>query len=202
MGHVRVRAAGAGELEGRVLINAAGLFADEVAALCTSGNHGRSDDDDSNGRYHIYPCRGEYWEVAGPVAARVNGLVYPVPDLNLHTLGVHLTRTLSGTLLAGPNARYVKSKTDYESGLESRESFCRRVQRLLPEVEPGDLRPAYSGIRPKLTAPGEARFADFIVERDPGHENIIHLVGIESPGLTAALSLARRVAAMAAETLA
>lgn len=187
---IRVKAGPAGELEARVLVNAAGLFADEVAALC--GNDG----------YTIYPCRGEYWEVAPPLAEKVSGLVYPAPDAAVHALGVHLTRTLAGTLLAGPNARYVESKTDYEGGWEPRESFCRHVQLLLPGIEPADLKRAYSGIRPKLTAPGEARFADFVVERDAQHTNIIHLMGIESPGLTAALSLAREVAAMARETLA
>ena len=187
---IRVKAGPAGDLEARALVNSAGLFADEVAALC--GNDG----------YTIYPCRGEYWEVAPPLVGKVSGLIYPAPETAVHALGVHLTRTLAGTLLAGPNARYVESKTDYEADWEPRENFCRRVRQLLPEVEPADLKRAYSGIRPRLTAPGDARFADFAVERDAAHPNIIHLVGIESPGLTAALSLAREVAAMTRETLA
>jgi glycerol-3-phosphate dehydrogenase len=186
---IRVKAGQAGDIETRVLVNAAGLYADEVAALC------------GNSSYRIYPCRGEYWEVAAQDVMLAHDLIYPAPDPTGLYLGVHLTRTLAGTLLAGPNARYIERKDDYEKGLEPREEFCRRVQKLLPNVSPSDLRPAFSGIRPKLTAPGKKGQADFVVERDAAHPNIIHLVGIESPGLTAALSLANTVTAMAAETL-
>lgn len=189
-GYVRLRAEQAGEIEARVLVNAAGLFADEVAALC--GNH----------NYRIYPCRGEYWEVVPAKSHLVSGLVYPAPDPAGVSLGVHLTKTLWGTLLAGPNARFVTDKNDYESNRESRESFCERARKLVPELSPEDLRPAYAGLRPRLNPPGQAGVPDFIVERDAQHPHIIHLVGIESPGLTAAPSLARHVAALVAETLA
>ena len=187
---VRISARQAGEMECRVLINAAGLFADEVAAL--SGND----------RYTIYPCRGEYWEVIPTKAHLVNGLVYPAPDPTGHGLGVHLTKTLWGTLLIGPNARYVNDKNDYENALESRESFCARARKLLPHLEPDDLRSAYAGLRAKLTPPYRHGAEDFVVARDPAYPHIIHLVGIESPGLTAAPSLARQVGQLVRESLA
>jgi glycerol-3-phosphate dehydrogenase len=72
---------------------------------------------------------------------------------------------------------------------------------LLPEIEAQDLVPAYSGIRAKLVPPGGKGFADFVIERDPSYPYIIHLVGIDSPGLTAAISLAQQVAEMVSETL-
>jgi len=186
---VRVKAGPAGELETRVLVNAAGLFADEVAALFGSRN------------YRIYPCRGEYWEVAAAKTHLINSLVYPAPDPSGLSLGVHLTRTLWGTLLVGPNARYVERKDDYESDLEPREAFCERARRLLPQLAPEDLKPAYTGIRAKLVPPGQRGMADFIVTRDLAWPHVIHLVGIESPGLTAAASLARHVAELVMETL-
>ena len=186
---VRAIAANVGTLETRVLVNAAGLYADEVAALF--GNH----------RYRIYPCRGEYWEVAPPKSAWVNGLVYPVPDATGRSLGVHLTKTLWDSLLLGPNARYIDDKENYEHNLEPREAFCARARKLLPELQPEDLRPAFSGIRPKLTSADHPGTEDFVVTRDPQFPHVIHLVGIESPGLTAAPSLARHVAALVAETL-
>lgn len=188
--YVRIRAGQAGELETRVLVNAAGLFADEVAALF------------GNRRYKIYPCRGEYWEAAASKAHLVNGLVYPPPDPSGLSLGVHLTKTLWGTLLLGPNARYLEDKNDYETNRESRESFCARVQRLLPQLQPDDLRPGYSGIRAKLTPPGQHGVADFVVTRDPTYPQVIHLIGIDSPGLTAAPALARQVAQLVKESLA
>jgi L-2-hydroxyglutarate oxidase LhgO len=186
---VRAVAANVGTLETRVLVNAAGLYADEVAALF--GNH----------RYRIYPCRGEYWEVEPPKAAWVNGLVYPAPDATGLSLGVHLTKTLWGSLLLGPNARYIDDKENYEHDLEPRDAFCARARKLLPALRPEDLRPAFSGIRPKLAPPGHHGWEDFVVTRDPQFPQVIHLVGIESPGLTAAPALARHVAALVAKTL-
>jgi glycerol-3-phosphate dehydrogenase len=187
---VRAVATNAGEIETRVFVNAAGLFADEVAALF------------GNRSYKIYPCRGEYWEVIGEKASWVNGLVYPAPDPTGLSLGVHLTKTLWGTLLLGPNARYVADKNNYEHDLEPRESFCARAQKLLRSLQPEDLRPGYSGLRAKLAPLGHRGLLDFVVERDPQFPHVIHLVGIESPGLTAAPSLARHVAGLVMETLA
>lgn len=186
---VRVRAGQAGELETRVLVNAAGLHADEVAALFGFT------------RYQIYPCRGEYWEVAPAKAHLVNALVYPPPDPTGLSLGVHLTRTMWGTLLLGPNARYVTDKNDYARDLEPRESFCARVQKLLPQLQPDDLRPAYSGLRAKLTPPGKPGAEDFVVTRDPQFPHVIHLIGIDSPGLTSAPALARQVAQLVLDSL-
>jgi glycerol-3-phosphate dehydrogenase len=185
---LRVRSS-VGEIEARLLVNAAGLEADEVAAL--AGNRG----------YRIYPCRGEYYEAVGSKSHLVQGLVYPLPDPKGRSLGVHLTRTLHGRLLFGPTARYIEDKNDYERDLEPAESFCEKVRKLLPQIEPGDLRPAYSGIRPKRVPAGEKESTDFLIERDPNFPHVIHLIGIESPGLTAAPSIARQVAEMVRETL-
>ncbi len=186
---VRVRAGQAGELETRVLVNAAGLDADAVAALFGFT------------RYKIHPCRGEYWEVAPAKAHLVNALVYPTPDPTGISLGVHLTKTLWGTLLLGPNARHVQDKNDYERDLELRESFCARAQKLLPQLRPEDLRPAFSGLRAKLTPPGKRGAEDFVVTRDPTYPRVIHLIGIDSPGLTSAPALAKHVARLVSETL-
>lgn len=204
---VRVTSA-LGEIETRCLVNCAGLFADEVAAL--AGNH----------RYRIYPVRGEYCEAVPAKSHLVHALVYPLPHAHGLSLGVHLTKTLWGTLLVGPTARYIQSKTDYESNRESPGEFARRARTLLPDLKDEDLVLAYSGIRAKLSPPaapvkeGAPRgkqqagadpkmeaAPDFVIERDPACPGIIHMVGIESPGLTSAISLAGYVAGMVAETL-
>ena len=175
--------------EAHCLVNAAGLFADEVAALL------------GNTRYRIYPVRGEYAEVVRAKSHLVNALVYPMPHPEGLSLGVHFAKTLWGTVLVGPTARYVESKNDYESNLLPVEEFARRAKRLLPEIEPADLTLAYSGLRAKLVPPGGKGPADFVITRDPEHPRAIHLVGIESPGLTAAPSIAEHVAELVAQTL-
>ncbi len=176
-------------VEARCVVNAAGLHSDEVAALLDST------------RYRIYPVRGEYCEVGRAKAYLVNALVYPLPHPEGLTLGVHLMKTLWDTVLVGPTACYVAEKNDYERGRLPVEEFVRLGKRLLPELQAADLTPAYSGLRAKLLPPGAAGPVDFVITRDPNHLRAIHLVGIDSPGLTAAPSIAQRVAAMVAEVL-
>ncbi len=175
--------------EAHCLVNAAGLFADEVAAML------------GNTRYRIYPVRGEYCEVVRAKSHLINALVYPLPHPEGLSLGVHFTKTLWDTVLVGPTARYVQDKNDYEGDRLPVEEFVRRAKPLLPAIEVSDLTLAYSGLRAKLVPPGSPGPADFVITRDPEHPRAIHLVGIESPGLTAAPAIAEHVFALAAETL-
>jgi glycerol-3-phosphate dehydrogenase len=180
----------AGEIETRCLVNSAGLFADEVAAMV------------GNTRYRIYPVRGEYGELVRAKSHLLNGLVYPVPRHDGLGLGIHLTRTLWGTVLIGPTARYIDDKNDYERGREPVENFAGYARHLLPEVEPGDAVLSFSGIRAKLLRPGEHGQRDYVIEHDPEFPAMIHLVGIESPGLTSSLAIAKHVTPMIRQVLA
>jgi glycerol-3-phosphate dehydrogenase len=177
-------------IDARCIINSAGLFADEVAALL--GNHS----------WKIYPVRGEYCEIRGPRANLIQSLVYPLPHADGLSLGVHFTKTLWGTVLLGPSATYVDTKDNYERNRLPIKDFAESAQALLPEVKEEDLQLGYSGLRPKLVPPGGKGIADFVITRDPKVPQAIHLVGIESPGLTAAPAIARHVAALVADTLA
>ena len=176
-------------VEARCVINAAGLYADEVAALL--GNHS----------WKIYPVRGEYCEVRGPRSALVNNLVYPLPHADGLSLGVHFTKTLWGTFLVGPTATYVDRKDNYEKDRLPISDFAHSAKSLLPEIEEKDLQLGYSGLRPKLVPPGGHGIADFVITRDATVPQAIHLVGIESPGLTAAPSIAQHVAQLVSEIL-
>jgi glycerol-3-phosphate dehydrogenase len=171
------------------VVNSAGLYADEVASML------------GNNSWKIYPVRGEYCEIRGPRASLVNALVYPLPHADVLSLGVHFTKTLWGTVLLGPTATYVEGKDNYERGRLPIADFARSAKDLLPEIEESDLQLGYSGLRPKLVPPGAKGQADFVITRDEKVPQAIHLVGIESPGLTSAPSIARHVAELVADTL-
>jgi glycerol-3-phosphate dehydrogenase len=176
-------------VEARCVINCAGLYADEIAALLGNFSH------------RIYPVRGEYCELVRAKSYLINNLVYPLPHADGLSLGVHLTRTLWDTVLVGPTADYIAEKNDYERNRLPVEEFARRAKSMLPEIEASDLQLAYSGIRAKLVPPGNAGIADFVIARDEKISCVIQLIGIESPGLTSSLAIAEHVASLAADVL-
>jgi L-2-hydroxyglutarate oxidase LhgO len=175
-------------IEARCVVNAAGLFADEIAAML------------GNKSWKIYPVRGEYCEVRGPRSSLIHSLVYPLPHHDGLSLGVHFTKTLWGTFLLGPTATYVEGKDNYERGRLPIREFAESAQTLLPEVKESDLQLGYSGLRPKLVPPTGKGIADFVITRDSAVPQAIHLVGMESPGLTAASAVAEHASKLVAET--
>ncbi len=194
---VRVISA-AGEIETQCLVNSAGLFADEVAAMFGS----------QMAQHRIYPVRGEYCELVRSKQNWVNGLVYPMPRADGLSLGPHLTKTLWGSVLLGPTARYIDDKNDYERNRIPVEDFALSAKQLLPAIQPSDLVMAYSGIRaklvppPNISSPGTGKkFADFIIQPDPQYPRVIQLIGIESPGLTSAPAIAEHVSGLVSEIL-
>jgi glycerol-3-phosphate dehydrogenase len=174
-------------IEARCVINAAGLYADEVAQLLGPRP------------WKIYPVRGEYCEIRGRHAELINSLVYPLPHHDGLSLGLHFTKTLWGTVLVGPTAAYVDGKENYERDRIAVQEFAADAKTMLPEIRESDLQLAYTGLRPKLVPPDGQGIADFVIEPDPDFPQIIHLVGIESPGLTAATAIAAYVAGLVKE---
>ena len=163
----------------RVLINSAGLYADRVSAM--AGVDG----------YRIYPCRGEYHILDKRVGDLLNTLVYPVPPKNSGGLGVHLTPTVDGNIMLGPSADYIKEVCEVCNTPDVMNQLYAEASEMLPSISRGDFIRSFSGIRPKLVPEGSGEAGDFVVKEE--YEGFINLVGIESPGLTAAPAIAKRV---------
>jgi L-2-hydroxyglutarate oxidase LhgO len=165
------------------VVNAGGLGADRIAAL--SGV-----DVDAAG-YRIRPCKGDYFAVAPGAPLHFEGLVYP-----LHGpagLGVHVGFDLGGRIRLGPDAEYV-SEACYEVDPAKAARFAEAAGRFLPGLRAEWLAPDQAGVRPKLAGQGEP-VRDFVVAEESarGLPGLVNLVGIESPGLTAAGALAESV---------
>lgn len=167
----------------KVIINSAGLNSSEISKMAGINK-------DS---YKLNCCKGDYFRVHTNKNKFVNRLIYPVPNKENSGLGIHLTLDLAHSLRLGPDTEYIKT-INYNINEIKKPLFHESVKSFLPFIELNDLKPDMAGIRPKLQGPGE-NFRDFIIkdESDNGFKGFINLIGIESPGLTASLSIAKLV---------
>ena len=119
-------------------------------------------------------------------------LIYPIPGPG--GLGVHVTLDLAGQVRFGPDVEWIET-VDYHLDPARGDNFYAAIRRYWPDLPDGALRPGYTGIRPKLTGPGEPA-GDFLVQgpQDHGIAGLVNLYGIESPGLTSCLPIADAVA--------
>jgi glycerol-3-phosphate dehydrogenase len=174
-----------GAFAARRVVNSAGLFADEVARLA-----GISD-------FRISPYRGEYLVTDKDPGFGLRLPLYPVPPKDDPGLGIHITPTMEGNILLGPSAEDIGDKTDIASTRSVMDRLKDEAGRLMPELRRAPFIRAYSGIRPKLVDPqGREKFRDFVVEESGARPGWINILGIESPGLTAAPAIADMVVEM------
>lgn len=171
---------------GRV-VNCAGLSAERIGRLMGYEPGGGP----GNPPFRQCVNRGCYYDVAGAAARGIRHLAYPVPHADRSGLGVHLTIDIDGGAHLGPDTEWLgdEDALDFRSRDEHREKFFRSARKYLPHLKREDLAPGQVGYRPKLQRPGGPP-QDFLIWHDRGY---MHLGGIESPGLTASLAIARRV---------
>lgn len=171
-------------LAGELVINAAGLQATQVARAWR-GVPGPLPTP--------HYAKGNYYSLSG--RPPFSHLIYPLPEPG--GLGVHLTLDLGGQARFGPDVEWLPGADpghlDYGVAPERAQSFYGEVRKYWPGLAEGALQPAYSGVRPKIAAPGA--WADFQLQ-GPAHHGVpglVNLFGIESPGLTASLALGEAV---------
>lgn len=175
------------ELAARWIVNAAGIGAQDVARAIKG----------------LAPAaiptqrlaKGHYFSLAG--RAPFSHLIYPTPVDG--GLGVHLTLDLGGQAKFGPDVQWLPANTpeaglDYAVDPTRQAAFEADIRRYWPNLPAGTLQPAYSGVRPKISGPGEPA-ADFMISgpREHGCAGTVQLFGIESPGLTSAMAIAELV---------
>ena len=170
------------------VVNAAGLFADDVSALI------------GGEPLRIWPCRGDYAALTPRAARQFTRPIYPLPERSGHGLGVHITPMMDGSVVLGPTARYQDSKTDYESNRVPLDHFLAAARLLVPSLTMDDLREGGSGIRAKRH-PANETFADFMIRRDSVAPRLIQAAGIDSPGLTSCLAIGELVTALVEDVL-
>ncbi len=162
-------------IESKFVINAAGLSAEEVAKNILPM--------DQKFIPKTYFAKGNYFETGKDL--KIRHLIYPIPDEA--SLGLHLGLDLGMQVKFGPDVEWI-TKIDYEVDRNRHEAFHKDIIKYIPSIKFNDLRPGYSGIRPKLKNKGEGK-SDFLIQGEETHgvKNLINLFGMESPGLTSSL---------------
>ncbi|MEK9802675.1 MAG: NAD(P)/FAD-dependent oxidoreductase [Curvibacter sp.] len=170
------------QLRARAVVNAAGVSAPSLARRFEG-----LDPVHIPGEYY---AKGNYFTLAG--RSPFGRLIYPVPEAA--GLGVHLTLDLGGQAKFGPDVQWVDSPEDLVVDPARGEGFYAEVRKYWPGLPDGALQPGYAGIRPKISGPAEAA-RDFMIAGPQVHgvPGLVHLWGIESPGLTSSLAIAAHV---------
>ena len=157
------------QIEARVLINSAGLCAHEISVMA------------GGPAYEMEFIRGDYYELVGGVDRwGIRTLVYPAMPPRSRSKGIHFGPRTDGRLYIGPSATQ-----EWEQ--PPKELFLAAARKFVPEIRPDDLQWAYCGLRPK-------HGADFTIKLERSRPPLINLIGIDSPGLSASMAIARHVA--------
>ncbi|HDQ16139.1 MAG TPA: FAD/NAD(P)-binding oxidoreductase [Bacteroidetes bacterium] len=167
------------DFKSNIIINATGLNSKEIVSMLEKPD------------FKIYPCRGEYLVLDKNYNDLITSMIYPIPPKELGVLGVHITPTIEGNILLGPSAEYIDDPEDKITTKKMMKQLLTEAKELIPSIPDKSVISAYSGIRCKLTPAGQGGWADYRIEESKKTPGLINLLGIESPGLTAAPAIAK-----------
>jgi len=169
-------------IECKKLINSAGLFASNVANTI----------EELKKEFipRTYYAKGNYFSVSRNLG--IQHLIYPIPEG--FGLGIHLTLELDHTIKFGPDVQWIDDPLDYSVDESRKNNFIVEIKKYLPSVDSDLLKPSYAGIRPILYKKDKS-MRDFLIQDRSIHSipKLINLYGIESPGLTSSLAIAKYV---------
>ncbi len=168
-----------------IVINSSGLNCKSISDMILKKND-----------YKIYYAKGEYFSLSGKYTNTYSSLIYPVVPEDAKSLGIHTVIDMQGMLKFGPNIHYIDN-LDYSVEESHKKEFYQAIKRYLPFIKKDELIKDMAGIRAKVQGPHDT-FKDFIIkeESDKGYPGFINLIGIESPGLTASLAIAKHIKEM------
>ncbi|OGN03761.1 MAG: hypothetical protein A2655_04410 [Candidatus Yanofskybacteria bacterium RIFCSPHIGHO2_01_FULL_43_42] len=160
---------------GKSVINCAGIYADEIAAMAGSI------------KYRQYAVRGEYYQIIGAHKNIVSRLISPAVPPGNSSKGILFSPRPDGKLFLGPSFKSVEDKLNYEKDKTPPEDFLKAVKGFAPDLTVNDLEWSHSGIRAKLNLTGDS---DFVIRLDMENPALINNIGIDSPGLSSSMAIA------------
>ena len=175
-----------GDVRTKWVINCAGMYASQISAMLG---------------YPDYPVRGfkgEYYVLDKKAGKNMRIPIYPAPN-EKGGFATHATPTIDGNVLVGPDSYITEGYEDYKVTREHMDGLYRDGRRMFKEMKPEYFIRNFAGIRWKIYDPKTGENKDFVLESDDSHPCTVNLAGIESPGVTCALPLARRAAAILRE---
>jgi len=173
-----------GDFQAQIIVNAVGLNCREIVAMVEEPD------------FQVYPCRGEYLVLDKNYSSLVNSMIYPVPVKELGVLGVHITPTIEGNILLGPSAEFIDDVEDKRTTQNMMDTLIKEAKEIIPALPEKAVINAYSGVRCKLASEKSGGWADYRIEESKQTSGLINLLGIESPGLTAAPAIAQEIRKM------
>lgn len=170
-----------GNYKADIIVNSTGINCEKIVMMLE-----RPD-------FKVYPCRGEYLVLDKKHSSLINSMIYQIPNHDMGVLGIHITPTIEGNILLGPSAEFIDNSFNKRNTKDKMNLLFKEAAEIIPSLPKDSVINAYSGIRCKISPPELGGWADYRIEESKETPGLINLIGIESPGLTAAPAIAKEI---------